>query len=297
MDYEERLPPEHINTSDEHPLKELFVLLLGSVLILGAGLLIVHQSAGWLARQIPVETEQALFAQAPATDKPSVTDKPASALNQYLNQRLQAIAQHMALPEGMSVKLSVMVSDQINAFASPGSHMVLMTGLLERLPHENALSMLIAHELAHLAHRDPISSYAEGAAISLSLAMLGAEIDFGAAEVITEMTLLGFSRDMEDRADLAALQALGAVYGHTAGAADLFRVLGAAGKMPGSISLELPSFLSTHPALTERIELIPERSQQAGFGEEGQLTPLPTAYKSWIKALKAAPESNKRPSR
>ena len=276
MKYEERLPPEFINTSKEHPLKELLVLLGASLLILAAVLLVIHQSSSWLARQIPLETEQRLFAGFPQDQAPG-------ALHDYLNARLQALLPYYDIPEGMQVTLSVTADDTINAFATPGNHIILMKGLLQKLKHENALSMLLGHELAHVAHRDPLVSIARGATISLLLALISSDGRLSALNGVTELALLGFSREMEDSADAAALRALGGVYGHTGGAKELFEILQDAGG--SGIAQKIPAFLSTHPALDERINLLAGRSRKAGYASKGKLTPLPAAFQSWLNEL------------
>ena len=42
-----------------------------------------------------------------------------------------------------------------NAYATAGGQLVFYRGLLEAMPHENALATVVAHEIAHVAHRDP----------------------------------------------------------------------------------------------------------------------------------------------
>ncbi len=276
MEYEERLPPEHINTSKEHPIKELAQLLAGSLLILAILLLVVHQSSDWLAKKIPIETEQKLFADFPQQQAPP-------ALQAYLDARLQALLTHIEVPQGTKVTISVSNDDTINAFATPGSHIVLMRGLLVKLKHENALSMLLGHELAHVIHRDPLVSIARGASVSLLIALVKGSNDLSVLNGVTQMALLGFSRDMEDSADAAALRAVGGVYGHTAGTDQLFIALKEADT--SGISKKIPAFMSTHPALNERIKRLEERSQVAGFPHQGELTPLPKGFGDWLSEI------------
>lgn len=275
MDYQEGLPPEHINTSPEHPLKELAWLLAGALLLIGVLALTVHFSAGWLARLIPLETEQQLFAKA-LTDTAHNDTNPA--LERYLQSRLQALLEQMDVPKGLSVTLSVSDSKELNAFAAPGSNIVLLKGLLHKLPHENALSMLLAHELAHVIHRDPITGFAQSASVSLLLALLGSEIDFSLASSGSQLLLLSFTRHMEDRADEDALQAIAGVYGHTQGAGDLFKVL----QQQQSDSPEIPAFFTTHLHLNDRIAVLKQRAMAKGYATEGEITPLPPGFMDWL---------------
>jgi predicted Zn-dependent protease len=84
------------------------------------------------------------------------------------------------------------------------------------------------------------------------------------------LTLLTFSRDMEEDADAQAIRALHAYYGHVAGAAELFEVL-----HQGDEAVGLPEFFSTHPLDDSRIEHLQELTASAGWSEQGATTPLP----------------------
>ena len=59
-------------------------------------------------------------------------------------------------------------SDTVNAFATLGGHVVIYRGLLEKLPNENVVAMVVAHEIAHIKHRDPVAALGRGVAITLA---------------------------------------------------------------------------------------------------------------------------------
>ena len=143
---------------------------------------------------------------------------------------------------------------EVNAFATVGGHVIVLGGLLEKIPHENALVMLLGHEIGHIAHRDPVKALARGVAVLTLIGVLTGFSEAGALgrsmETAGLLTTLSFSRDQERAADEAGLETLRAWYGHTSGAADLFRALHdstGAGK-------ELPAMFSSHPGIDERIE-------------------------------------------
>ncbi|HEY9182159.1 MAG TPA: M48 family metallopeptidase, partial [Gammaproteobacteria bacterium] len=137
-----------------------------------------------------------------------------------------------------------------NAFATLGGHIVVTSELYRLMPSENALAMVLAHEIAHVKARDPISALGSGASLALVFAFVSGEAD-GLAPQIAGLVQLGYSRSVERRADLEAVAALRAHYGHAGGGASLFEVLA---QQHDPVSGAVPTFLSTHPADAERID-------------------------------------------
>ena len=88
---------------------------------------------------------------------------------------------------------------------------------------ENALAMVIAHEMAHIKHRHPVMALGRGVVIGLFLASLsGFNGDRVVGRIVNNtgmLTLLKFNRDQEREADRTALAAVAGNYGHVAGAA------------------------------------------------------------------------------
>jgi predicted Zn-dependent protease len=143
------------------------------------------------------------------------------------------------------------------------------------MPHENALAMVLAHEIAHLARRHPIRSFGRAAGVSLVMSLLGlAETNpvQGALGQAGALTVLGYSRAQEREADRMALDAVHALYGHVGGATDLFRLFGDLRAQSGGI--RTPEFASTHPSDDGRIEQLEARARESGFAMDPQRVPL-----------------------
>lgn len=164
----------------------------------------------------------------------------------------------LALPAGMQPVVHWSDTDVPNAFATLGGHLVITRGLYDRMPSENALAMVLAHELAHLRERDPISAVGGTASLALVLGLLGGDVEQLAPQV-AHAVQLGYSRRAERRADEAAVEAIVARYGHAGGAAAVFEVLaGYAGPLRGAT----PTLLSTHPADGDRIARLQQAAQR-----------------------------------
>jgi len=99
-------------------------------------------------------------------------------------------------------------------------------------------------------------------------------------------TLLSFNRDQEREADLAALRALHAEYGHVGGASDLFNVmlqLPGAGPVSSAPTVE---FLRTHPLTENRVAAIRQWALENGAAMDGKRRPLPPGIEALRKTVR-----------
>lgn len=274
MKYRNPPIPEGINVSDRHPLRELFVLAGGALLLLLLLSWLLGQFGGRLARLLPFEHEAVL---APVS---LLSSDAGPELQAYLDQLGDRLTTQMVLPEAMQVHLHVSGGDSFNAFATLGGNILLYRGLLEQLPHENALAMLLAHEMAHIEHRDPITGIGQGAAIQLVLGMLFGDPNLGVLGSAGLYTQLHYTREMETEADADALQAVQRLYGHIGGARELFDVIHAQREKSGLG--EMPAIFSSHPLDQQRIEAIDTLAHERGWSKTGETTPLPPDFTRWM---------------
>ncbi|GAB1262601.1 M48 family metallopeptidase [Aurantivibrio plasticivorans] len=281
MKYSNPQIPEGINVSQEHPLKEFFILLAGVSAIVVVAVFVLALLAEWLVRFIPFETEAALvsdgFAETTLIDSQRSTGD--QAIEDYLQALSDRLTEHMDLVDGMSITVHYSDDDLVNAYATLGGHVVVYRGLLEKLNSENALAMVVAHEAAHIAHRDPIVAMGRGLTVGLALACITGFGDSGMSQQLlgqlSLFTALSFNRGQETEADRVAMRAVLAEYGHIEGAADLFELFK---KQRGELTS--PELLSTHPLDDSRIQAIEafanESKIRPGYrAEKNETTPLP----------------------
>jgi predicted Zn-dependent protease len=89
------------------------------------------------------------------------------------------------------------------------------------------------------------------------------------------LTVLGFSRAQEERADADALAAIALRYGHVAGAGTFFREMQRRYSEAGRSSESVPVFMRTHPATGDRLYRMELLAVEQRWPAEGALTPLP----------------------
>lgn len=291
MKYRNPSIPEGINVTDRHPLRELATLLGTAVLLIALLSWLLGQFGGHLARLLPFAYEQSMVpVSLLASDAPP-------ALQAYLDTLGTRVAAQMDLPAEMAVHLHFSGGDTVNAFATLGGNILLFRGLVEHLPNENALAMLLAHEIAHVLHRDPIVGIVQGAAIGVMLSLLVGNPDLSVLGSTGLYTQLHFSRAMERDADAVALAAVYGVYGHLAGAGELFDAIQAQRQRMGNG--ETPAIFSSHPLDQQRLQAITDIAQEKGWSTDGKITPLPAEFSRWMDeaADRAKAESNSTPDK
>lgn len=231
-------------------------------------------SVEWLADYVPFSYEQSLVKSFEVkTDERNLVDD-------YLEELSNDIVKEMDLPEGMDITVHYVNQDTVNAMATLGGHVFIYRGLLEKLPHENALVMLLGHEIGHVKLRHPIKGVGKGVLLSLVFsALLGHSSDAAGGALIntSTLTLLSFSRDQEEIADQEGLAATNKYYRHVQGAEDLFNVLL---NEHDDQSEYVPQIMSSHPDTAHRIDLINQIAKQQQWLAKGSLKPIPMLIKN-----------------
>lgn len=174
--------------------------------------------------------------------------------------------------KGFDWQVSVIRSDQANAFCLPGGKIAVYTGILRHTRTEDGLAAVMGHEMAHaiarhgsqrLLQNSLTQTVMMGASLSFTdmdiqqrrmvLAALGAGAQFG--------VLLPFSRSHESEAD-----ELGLLYMARAGY-DPEEAIAFWERMSQAESNRAPEFASTHPSHGTRIanlrRLLPRAQQEA----------------------------------
>ena len=135
-----------------------------------------------------------------------------------------------------------------NAVALPAGRIILFRGLVEKIGSEEALAMVIAHELGHYAHRDHLRGLGRGLVLMAIGIMLGADANAPGIIMPSIETLdLKFSRRQEQAADYFAIEAVFKAYGKVGEGLKLYDILDEA--EPQGFRFVL---FSTHPDTLQR---------------------------------------------
>ncbi len=285
MRYENRLPAEGINTSRVHPLRQFLQLAVGAVVLVVILVVFLQYAGALVARRIPFSYEQRVMERldiemGEAARHPEMTA--------YLNELAGRVSRHLPMPDDMSVTVHYNSEDVFNAFATVGGNLLFYRGLLARMPDENTLAMVMAHEISHVLHRDPVAALGGGIASTIALLGLTGNAGTGMAGQVMNhagvLTGVQFTRSMEVAADDAALAAVNGLYGHVNGASTLFELFSASRDRQSSLAKTpwLERFLSTHPLDEDRIARISQQGVEHNWRSDGELTPLPVDFQRWL---------------
>jgi len=245
------------------------ILLLVAILILEA----CSQVAFTGRRQtklIPIDTINSLsysqYDEFLAANKTLPKDAPESVLIQRIGQDIVEAVKVYYKANKMEKELekfdwefNVVDSEQVNAFCMPGGKVVFFTGIMEVAQNEDALAVIMGHEIAHaLAHhgneRMSQMVWAQLGMSALDVALQEKpeqtrELIMLAAGVGTQVgVILPYGRKHESEADEIGLYLMTmAGYDPTA-AVPFWERMGAKG------GASPPEFLSTHPGPERRAE-------------------------------------------
>jgi predicted Zn-dependent protease len=145
-----------------------------------------------------------------------------------------------------------------NAFATPGGHIYVFSGLIKFLDNESQLAGVLGHEIAHADRRHTSQQLQQQYGISLLLSLVLGENPGQLAQIAAGLGQLKFSRDFEREADDYSVVYLNNTSYSCDGTAGFFT------KAQSSGQQNPPEFLSTHPDPGARIEAITAKASSLG---------------------------------
>lgn len=241
-----RLPEERANVSPGNLWIELTQLVVGG----GAALALLVWLAGLaidaLAVRISPERERELFGLLLAQVQENAAEDRERA------ERLARVFARLG-PVSPEPVVGVHADREVNAFALPGGAILVTRGLLDEVD-DDELAFVLAHEVAHLEHRDNLRALGRAVVLGVTLSLLGVESSdsLGLSSMTSRLALARYSRGREQEADAAAVRRLRA-RGLPAGAA--VRLLERL-KVKERRGDRLLVWLATHPLGAERIEAV-----------------------------------------
>lgn len=158
------------------------------------------------------------------------------------------------------IKITVVKSSVVNAFAIPGGHIVVHNAILDGMKTPEQLAALLGHESSHVAKRHSLRNIFRTLGRKIFISMVignDAGIVTYMAENADDMKGLAFSRDLETEADEDGLRLMNEAGLNTQGMTDLMEML-----RTESGNAEPSSFMSTHPIFKERIAHIEQERKK-----------------------------------
>ncbi|RJX32798.1 MAG: Zn-dependent protease [Oxalobacter sp.] len=136
-----------------------------------------------------------------------------------------------------------------NAFALPSGQIVMTDELVKLLGDDDAVMGVLAHELGHLHERHLLRRVIQGSVVGLVTLVIFGDASSVVTAIPTAMLDMKYSRDAEREADSYAIAMMQANDIPLDGLKLTFEKL-------GKKSLQMGSYLSSHPPAAERLERI-----------------------------------------
>jgi predicted Zn-dependent protease len=171
-----------------------------------------------------------------------------SAITSYVDEIGQRLEQQSKRPN-IPYTFQVVDDDQLNAFATMGGFVYINKGLIAAADNEAQLASVMSHEIGHIAARHALQQMRQ-AAVTRGLATAAGLNSNTLVNIGVELALQRpNSRKDEFQADQLGLETLKkAGYAPSAMVEFMKKLLNKGGSVP--------TFLSTHPATSERIQAL-----------------------------------------
>lgn len=227
-------------------------LLIFSFIFIGLIYGILSFSTFLLSKSFPLSWEKKIgdLAIGQIVGTKRVSDK-------QINDSITQIGKHLesySTNKNYDFKFYVVKSDDVNAFALPGGHVVVNTALIEKSDSYQEVAGVLAHELQHVYQRHSVEKMFNRIGISFTIMMILGDIGGVVDALGGQLISLKFSRDEESEADKLGLELMYKAGIEPQGMIDFFKKLETITK---DIS-NLPDFISTHPNTKQRIEELNE---------------------------------------
>lgn len=249
---------------------------LAPLLLLVAFWFYADRAVDWVVARVAPATEVALGEQVFAQSTAGLRVLEGGAAAASVHELGRRLADAQPLP--YTLKFHLVDNAAVNAFAVPGGHIVIFTGLLHATDSAEELAGVMAHEVQHIALRHSLKGLVRDAGWRAAFALAFGDIAGGVAgSFAQELASLKFSRDQESDADrhgLALLQRAGI---DARGMPRFFDKLALKEAVPVGL-------LSTHPMSSERSRRLRELMAQ----DRTYPPPLPYDWAAIKASLPAA---------
>lgn len=144
------------------------------------------------------------------------------------------------------IVVEVVDSPMVNAVALPGGHIVIFSGLLNKVDGADEVSGVLAHEMGHVVHRHGMQALVRHFAVTMVVTVFTGN-DWGLGSAAQLMLQNAYSREAEAEADATGIAALDRAGLRADGLAAFFARLQ---KEQGDS--ELLRYFGTHPPFADR---------------------------------------------
>lgn len=133
--------------------------------------------------------------------------------NQFIKETIDSIVNiicNFNKIDKKSLHIHILNSKEINAYALPDGHLVILTGLIKEVDNAEALAGVIGHEIAHIKQHHVMQKLIKDIGLSVLLAQAAGNTGAGKSigEIVKLLNSTAFDRELEKKADLKSVEYL-----------------------------------------------------------------------------------------
>ena len=209
--------------------------------------------------------------------------KQTEEINKESSKLLNQFIDTLNIKETYPINITVVNSPTVNAFALPGGHIFVYSGIIDKMKNYNELVALLSHEITHVTHQHSLKSLGRSAATSIFISGLFGDISGISAGILdqaNQLKQLRFSRELETEADQHGVDFMVKYKVNPMGMINLMQILDAEGEKQDGFM----KYLSTHPETKERINALKANDRiTTNFKENQSLKAIFSDIKQSIK--------------
>ncbi|MBW0161591.1 MAG: M48 family metallopeptidase [Sediminibacterium sp. Gen4] len=248
------------------------VLKILILVVLFLGTWFVLEQVNWMkifkVKKLTDETEQKLgqlFLKIFTERETMIVDKSVISVVNDIQQKI-CTANNI---NSSDIIVHVVEKNEVNAFAIPGGHIIVYSGLLKEAKNASAFSGVLAHEMAHQELNHVMKKLVKEVGLSVLLSLAtgsgGSELATQVAQILSSSA---FDRKLEKEADMKAVQYLEKA---KINAADLADFLYGVAEKESEITAYL-IWASTHPDSKQRAQYILDKIKTSSIQYRSPVT-------------------------
>lgn len=163
----------------------------------------------------------------------------------------QEFADKLQLNNKKKIKITVIESENVNAFALPDGNIIIYTAILEDMDSYEELAGLLGHEVAHINNRHSMKMLCRNLSGYIFISAVLSDVNGIMAIIgdnVNNLQNLSYSREFEYEADEDGMQLMVQNKINPRG------MIGLLSSLQTDNSYGIPEILSTHPVTDERIK-------------------------------------------
>lgn len=128
--------------------------------------------------------------------------------DEFITQTVDSLVTHIVKKNNINrreIKLHIVDSDEVNAFALPDGHLIINSQLIIEAKDQEELAGVIAHELAHIELNHISEKLAKEIGLTVVISTVTGNNNESITKIIKTLTSTAFDRKNEEAADLTAV--------------------------------------------------------------------------------------------